>query len=49
MIQAYVVQSIIPRCNDSQSSIGKNAVEFQNLDKELRGHLQAHQLKLVGS
>ena len=30
------VQSITPRCNDIQSLVGKNVVEFQELDKELR-------------
>lgn len=30
------VQSITPRCNDSQSSIGKNVVERQKFDQELR-------------
>ena len=44
MIQAYGVQSITPRCNDSQLSekkIGKNVVELQKFDQELRGQLQA--------
>ena len=39
MIQAYGVQSITPRCNDSQLSekkIGKNMVELQKFDQELR-------------
>ena len=30
------VQSITPRCNDSQSSTGKNVVERQKFDQELR-------------
>ena len=41
MIQAYGVQSITPRCNDSRSSIGKKRSRTSRVRSRATGQLQA--------